>query len=50
MSIISLFNSFNRVADMKQMANLLAYSKHNTFHIIEISSWWKATVSKHVIV
>lgn len=30
MSIISLFNAFIRVADMKQMVNLQAYSKHNT--------------------
>ena len=45
MSIISLFNAFNRVADRKQMVNLQAYSKHNTFHIIELSSRWRAAVS-----
>lgn len=47
MSIISLFNAFNRVADMKQMVNLQAYSKHNMLHIIEISSWWRTAASKH---
>ena len=47
MSIISLFNAFNRVADTKQMVNLQAHSKHNMLHITEISIQLKATASQH---
>lgn len=45
MSIISLFNAFNRVADLKQMVDLQAYSQHNALHIVEIGSWGKAAAS-----
>lgn len=48
MSIISLFNAFSRVADMKQMVNRRAYSKHNMLRIIEISQS-KAAASQHFV-
>lgn len=49
MPIISLFNAFSWVADMKQMVNLQAYSKHNMLHVIEISSKSRAAVTQHFV-
>lgn len=50
MSIISLFNAFSGTADMKQMVNLQAHSKHNAIHIVESSNQLRTTISQRISV